>query len=417
MTPPERKPAQTVLALNSGSSSLKFGLYRVGGASLGGAGIEGTRPDVAHAEALLVGAYETASVADQREAMRDILACVAAGGRPRPDAIGHRVVHGGPGLQRHVLIDAAVMAQLEAAAAFAPLHTPAALGVIRLAQRHFAATPQVVCLDTAFHADMPAVARTLPIAHALRAKGLRRYGFHGLSCESIVQQLQPYLPSRLVIAHLGQGASVTAVRDGRSIDTSMGLTPAGGVMMGTRSGDLDPGLLVYLVREKRLDADGLEDLVNHQCGLLGVSGLSADMRKLRAAAGTRNEATVDDDTDTDTDVSSQVSSGADTQPDNDPNANASAGASANPGADAALAIAMFCRSVVKQIASMTASLGGIDMIVFTGGIGENDALAREAIVRALAWIGRFDVRILPALEEAQMARRVAACCRIGGGAA
>jgi acetate kinase len=342
----------TVLALNSGSSSLKFGLYRV---------------DATRAEALLSGDHEAASVAHQAEAMLDIVARLAASGLPRPEAIGHRVVHGGRGLHRHASIDEAVMAQLEAAAAFAPLHTPAALAVIRLAQQHFPVTPHVACLDTAFHADMPAVARMLPIARALQVEGIRRYGFHGLSCESIVRQLQPALPARLVIAHLGNGASITAVRDGRSIDTSMGLTPTGGVMMGTRSGDLDPGLLVYLMRESLLDADGLDDLVNRRSGLLGVSGVGSDMRQLRAATAN---------------------------------------------ADAALAIEMFCRSVCKQVAAMAASLGGIDALVFTGGIGENDALARDAIVRGLAWIGRFEVRVLPSQEDAQIARHAWACCTI-----
>ncbi len=346
-------PPLTVLALNSGSSSLKFGLYRV---------------DATRAEALLTGDHEAASVAHQGEAMLDIVARLAASGLPRPQAIGHRVVHGGRTLHRHAVIDAAVMAQLDAAAAFAPLHTPAALAVIRLAQQHFTATPQIACLDTAFHAGMPAIARTLPIARELQTEGIRRYGFHGLSCESIVRQLQPALPARLVIAHLGNGASITAVRDGRSIDTSMGLTPTGGVVMGTRSGDLDPGLLVYLMRETQLDADGLDDLVNRRSGLLGVSGVGSDMRQLRAA---------------------------------------------NTNADATLAIEMFCRSVCKQVAAMAVSLGGIDALVFTGGIGENDALARDTIVRGLAWMGGFEVHVLPSQEDAQIARHAWACCAIG----
>jgi len=352
-TNPPAPPPLTVLALNSGSSSLKFGLYRV---------------DAMRTEALLTGDHEAASVAQQAEAMLDIVARLGASGLPRPEAIGHRVVHGGRTLHRHAPIDDAVMAQLEAAAAFAPLHTPAALAVIRLARSHFPVTRQVACLDTAFHADMPAVARVLPIARALQAEGIRRYGFHGLSCESIVRQPQPALPARLVIAHLGNGASITAVRDGRSIDTSMGLTPTGGVMMGTRSGDLDPGLLVYLMRETQLDADGLDDLVNRRSGLLGVSGVGSDMRQLRAAS---------------------------------------------TNADAELAIEMFCRSVCKQIAAMAASLGGIDALAFTGGIGENDAQARDTIVRGLAWIGRFDVRVLPSQEDAQIARHAWACCTIG----
>ncbi len=354
----EPAPPLTVLALNSGSSSLKFGLYRV---------------DAARAEALLVGDHEAASVESQRAAMLEIVGRLAASGLPRPEAIGHRVVHGGRALHRHAVINAEVMAQLEAAAAFAPVHTPAALALIRLAQQHFPAKPQVACLDTAFHADMPAVARMLPIARELQTEGIRRYGFHGLSCESIVRQLQPALPARLVIAHLGNGASITAVKNGCSIDTSMGLTPAGGLLMATRSGDLDPGLLVYLLREKGLDADGLDELVNRRSGLLGISGVGSDMRDLRAAAGSIGDRR----------------------------------------ADAALAIEMFCRSVCKQIAAMAVSLGGIDSLVFTGGIGENDAQSRDAIARGLAWIGPFDLRVLRSQEDAQIARHAAACSASG----
>ncbi len=187
-------------------------------------------------------------------------------------------MHGGPQLRRHCLIDDPVLRQLEAATAFAPLHIPPALAVIRFAQDHFRGIPQAACFDTAFHADLPDLARVLPIARDLQREGVQRYGFHGLSCESIVRQLAIDSPRRLIIAHLGNGASVTAVRDGRSIDTSMGLTPTGGVIMGTRSGDLDPGVLAYLMREKKFDAAGLEELVDHRSGLLGISGISSDMR-------------------------------------------------------------------------------------------------------------------------------------------
>src|SRR6185437_10407939 len=157
---------------------------------------------------------------------------------PAPAAIGHRIVHGGPHLRRHCLIDESVLRQLESAAAFAPLHVPAALAVIRYAREHFPGLPQVACFDTAFHARMPDVARVLPLAPELRQAGIQRYGFHGLSCESILRQLGSDVPARVIIAHLGNGASITAVKDGKSIDTSMGLTPTGGVIMGTRSGDL-----------------------------------------------------------------------------------------------------------------------------------------------------------------------------------
>jgi acetate kinase len=317
--------ALNILALNSGSSSLKFGLYRV---------------DSAGARKLF---GETLPTADHPGALTRVASALAASGMPPPDAIGHRIVHGGPALRQHVRIDDAVLRQLQAAAAFAPLHTPAALALVRATQTHFPGIAQVACFDTQFHAGLPDVARVLPIARELLPEGVQRYGFHGLSLESIVRQLGPDVPERLVIAHLGNGASISALKAGRSIDTSMGLTPSGGVIMGTRSGDLDPGVLVYLLREKKLDAAGLEAMLDQRAGLLGISGLSGDMRRLHEAAGSSH--------------------------------------------DARLAIEMFCYSVRKQVAAMSAALCGLDMLVFTGGIGENDALVRAKVCNGLAWAG------------------------------
>jgi acetate kinase len=320
----ERNRMLNVLAVNSGSSSLKFGLYRVGAS-----------------QADLLFSDEAEAISDGQGGR--IKSLLAESNMPAPAAIGHRIVHGGPALRHHVLIDDAVLHQLEAATAFAPLHMPAALSLIRFAREHFPGVPQVACFDTSFHAEFPAVARALAIPKEMQLQGIQRYGFHGLSCESIVGQLAQPLPDRVVIAHLGNGASVTAVKEGRSIDTSMGLTPAGGVIMGTRSGDLDPGVLVYLVREKKLDAAMLEELVNRRSGLLGISGVSSDMRRLHEAASSN--------------------------------------------ADARLAIEMFCYSVRKQVAAMTAALGGVDLLVFTGGIGENDAQVRAAVCEGMAWMG------------------------------
>ncbi len=354
--------AITVLALNSGSSSLKFGLYRV---------------DASRTEALL---EQTLASATPQDAFGRIASVLAQANLPAPDAIGHRVVHGGPALRQHCLVDDTVLRQLEAAAAFAPLHTPAALSLIHSARHHFAGLPQVACFDTSFHAGLPDLARVLPIARELRSQGIERYGFHGLSLESIVRQLGSDLPERLVIAHLGNGASVTAVKAGQSIDTSMGLTPTGGVIMGTRSGDLDPGVLVYLMREKNFDAEMLEALVDRRSGLLGISGVGSDMRRLHQAAPS------------------------------------------NP--DARLAIEMFCYSVRKQIGAMIAALDGLDMLVFTGGIGENDAPVRAAICSGLSWLGirldesrnraatnpigdgasRCSVQVLASQEDEQIAR-------------
>ena len=393
----DAEPRLNVLALNSGSSSLKFGLYCVGSSRIetllsGEAESIGNkngkfRADDLRGNTLLA---EAGPIPNQREAVIRIGRLLVDSKLPAPAAIGHRIVHGGPKLRRHCLIDDLVLTQLEAATAFAPLHIPAALSVIRFAQEHFPGIPQAACFDTTFHAELPDVARVLPIAKELQSEGIQRYGFHGLSCESIVHQLANDLPKRLVIAHLGNGASVTAVEDGRSIDTSMGLTPTGGVIMGTRSGDLDPGVLVYLMREKKFDAVMLEQLVDHRSGLLGISDISGDMRRLHQVASSN--------------------------------------------ADARLAIRMFCYSVSKQIAAMTAALGGVDQIVFTGGIGENDVEARAAICNGLFWLGvsidparnrsgknpindsvsHCAVKVLPSQEDEQIARHTGALLRWRG---
>lgn len=367
-TAPDAPPstAVDVLTLNSGSSTLKWGLHRV--VESGCTTRMGETLEAAHADA------PCAVISDR----------LRASGLPWPKVIGHRIVHGGPRLARHTLIDETVLEELKAACRFAPLHGPAALELLREAQACFPGAAQVACLDTAFHDGLPDEARTLPLPRAWRDAGVRRYGFHGLSCESIVEQLGADLPERLVIAHLGGGASVTAVLRGRSIDTSMSLTPSGGLLMGSRSGDLDPGVLLHLMRDGGLDATALDALINRQSGLLGISGLSSDLRQLHAAA--------------------------DTHP------------------DAALAIRMFCRSACRHILGMGVALDGIEGLVFTGGIGENDAAARARICEALDWIGlrldprlnrsgygtisapdsRIRVQVVASREDTQIARHAAA---------
>jgi acetate kinase len=388
---PDADHETTVLALNSGSSSLKFGLYRVQGAAvacllsgeaeaMGGKSARIHASDAQGRQLLDKGT----PMLDHGDAVGAIADLLARGSGPGPQAVGHRVVHGGPSLRKHCRIDPAMLQRLEAATPFAPLHTPAALAVIRHAMERFPGVPQAACFDTTFHANMPDVARVLALPHALLTEGIQRYGFHGLSCESIVYQLAGALPPRLLIAHLGNGASITAVLNGQSIDTSMGLTPTGGLIMGTRSGDLDPGTLAYLMREKQLDAAGVEDLVDHRSGLLGISGLASDMRALHAVSASN--------------------------------------------ADADLAVRMFCYAAAKALAGMTVALGGVDLIVFTGGIGENDAQVRAAICSRLGGIGvalddarnndphrqlgvpisrdasRCAVRVLPSQEDEQIAR-------------
>ncbi len=386
-------PELHVLALNSGSSSLKFGLYRVGrdqaqcllsGEAEGiGASAASFRATDAQGATLL---RETSAMANAGDAMVRIFKLLQDRRWPLPQAVGHRIVHGGPHLLRHGLIDLAVLKELAAAEAFAPLHTPAALALIGCATALFPALPQVACLDTCFHTGMPPVASTLPLPRGLRDAGIRRYGFHGLSCESIVHQLGDALPKRLIIAHLGNGASITAVRQGTSIDTSMGLTPTGGLIMGTRSGDLDPGVLIHLMRGMKLDAGAMEDLVDHRSGMLGISGVSGDMRVLHDAAGSNSAAR--------------------------------------------LAIDMFCYAVAKQLGAMSVALGGVDQIVFTGGIGEHDARVRAQVCANLSSLGvdldedrnrlglgrvtsessRCAVQVLPSQEDEQIARHTWALC-------
>jgi acetate kinase len=379
-------PRPNILVLNCGSSSLKFGLFETGPTSMGilfsgeisSIGKPGSTFYAKDASGREIS--ETTHFMDQKHVVSRVLQILDEWSLAGPAAIGHRIVHGGPKLRQHCLIDGAVIETLKSAVPFAPLHIPEALKVVTAAKDLFPDALQTACFDTTFHASMPNVARVLPIPHALKAEGVFRYGFHGLSCESILHQLGEAAPERLVIAHLGNGASVTAVRAGRSIDNSMGLTPTGGVMMGTRSGDIDPGVLLYLMREKHFNAARLEELVDRRSGLCGVSGFSSDMRAMQVAAPS------------------------------------------NP--DAHLAIEMFAYQVRKQIAAMISALGGIDGLVFTGGIGENDAPIRAAICQGLACMGvdldavrnsattspvnasdsRCSIHVLPSQEDEQIAR-------------
>ena len=348
-----------VLTLNVGSSSLKFGIYQVdsGQAHVVAEGEIDTRGERRHLH------YHDGSRSVEQdlegegdEAALDALRKLAA--TTTIDAVAHRIVHGGPWLREHCLIDDAVIKKIEAAASFAPLHVPAALAWVRHATKVLPQAAQVACFDTAFHRDLPDMARILPLSHSLLTKGVQRYGFHGLSCESILAQLDP-VPSRLIIAHLGSGASLTAVRDGQSIDTSMGMTPTGGILMGTRPGDLDPGVLLFLLREGHTSPSELEDLLEHRSGLRGISDLSADVRKLRDA--------------TDHPL-------------------------------AALALGQFALSVARHAAGMAVVLGGVDLLVFTGGIGEHDEATRDSVKAHLApCFSALQTRVVPAQENRVMA--------------
>jgi acetate kinase len=325
-----------ILALNCGSSSLKYAVFegdrRVSGGTVSGIGVPGGH--ATHADAV-------------HEALSRL---------PAPRAVGHRLVHGGPHLLEPVRIDDEVLRKLHAAVPFAPLHLPAAIGAIEAVAQRNPGVAQVACFDTAFHRTLPEVARRFPLPERIDALGVRRYGFHGLSYEWAVSQLE--LPARAVIAHLGNGASMCAVRDGVSVDTTMGLTPAGGFMMGTRSGDLDPGVILFLL--SRMSRDELERLVDRESGLFGISGATSDMKALLASADPR----------------------------------------------ARLAVEMFCYQARKAVGALAAALGGLDALVFTGGIGEHAAEVRERICEGLLHLGRFEVRVVAADEERVIARHV-----------
>jgi acetate kinase len=253
------------------------------------------------------------------------------------------VVHGGPDHSAAEVVNASLLRELRKLIPFAPLHLPSAIQGIEAIAAHFPGLPQVACFDTAFHRRMPEVAQRLPLSHDLWDEGVRRYGFHGLSYEYIVSTLGARAQSRLIIAHLGNGASLAAVLNGKPLDTTMGFTPTGGLMMGTRSGDLDPGALLYLMREKGFDHDRLDQAVNDQAGLLGVSGISPDLKTLLD------------------------------QRQGEPRA--------------AQAVESFCYLLRKHIGAMTAALGGLDTLVFTGGIGEHAADVRWDVCRELAYLG------------------------------
>lgn len=386
-------PGKRILALNGGSSSLKFGLYELragkpevvlqGEAAGIGSSLQANatlRLEDAHGVVLRSSEEQ---LADLRGAANRVLDEIA----PQLGslaAIAHRIVHGGPQVREHQIITAVIRAKLEAAKDFAPLHTPPALAVVDAMTERFPAVVQIACLDTAFHRTLPERASRFALPEDAVAGGVQRYGAHGLSLESAVAFLGAKLKTRAVMAHLGGGCSVTAVQNGCSVDTTMGLTPTGGMMMGTRTGDLDPGVLIYLLRHRGYTADALEDLVDRRSGLLGVAGGSADLRALekRAQSG-------------------------DTK--------------------AALALELFCYEGAQAIAKMAVALGDsgerLEHLIFTGGIGEHAAAVRARICAPLRMLGvvlngqsnagnescisatesGVEVLVVPAQEELRMA--------------
>jgi acetate kinase len=351
-------PSLPVLVLNSGSSSIKFSVYEAGNGErtrLHEGAVDGIGTDLgkfwikdAEGKKLV---DRTPDLPTPAIAFKLVADALHSADFPTPAAIGHRMVSGGPTVLENQLITPALIDEMERYTAFAPLHTPIAVYIMREALRLIPGVPNFVCLDSYFHRTMPEVAKHMPIPEEYSAMGVRRYGAHGISYESIVYQLQPNVPERLIAAHLGNGASISAIRNGECLDTSMGLTPTGGIVSGTRTGDIDPGVLLFILRKiaetgvsAEEAADKLETVASKKAGLLGMSDLSNDMRELREAIQQGN-------------------------------------------AKARLAVDKFTWTIAKWIGSFFAELGGLDMLVFTGGIGVNDIASRAEICAGLGALG------------------------------
>ncbi len=347
-----------VLVLNSGSSSIKFSVYEAGNGErrkLHEGAVDGIGTDLgkfwikdAEGNKLV---DQTPALPTRAVAFKLVADALHSKEFPAPAAIGHRMVSGGPTVLENQLITPELIDEMERYTAFAPLHTPIAVYIMRESLRLFPGVPNFVCLDTYFHRTMPEVVTHMPIPEEYSAMGVRRYGYHGISYESIVYQLQPNVPEKLIVAHLGNGASISAIRNGKCLDTSMGLTPTGGLISGSRTGDIDPGVLLFILRtiaetaeSATAAADQLEVVASKKAGLLGVSELSNDMRDLREAIKDGN-------------------------------------------AKARLAVDKFTWTIAKWIGSYVAELNGLDMLVFTGGIGENDIAGRAEICAGLGALG------------------------------
>jgi acetate kinase len=355
------KPATPcVLAINGGSSSIKFALFQFGGpesgesparvlhGAIGGIGVD--QGSFAVKGSTEADNFSRPAVLPDHEAAVGVLMdwVEKRVERGALKAVGHRIVHGGPNYWEPQRITPEMLAELHQLSPFDPEHLPEEIQLAEAFQHRLPDLPQIACFDTAFHHDLPRVARLLPLPRRYDAKGVRRYGFHGLSYAFLIRELgraagAQAARGRVILAHLGSGASLAAVLGGRSVDTTMAFTPAAGLVMGTRSGDVDPGLVSFLARSEQMTAPQFDQMVNHQSGLLGVSGISSDMRELlaREAGDVR----------------------------------------------AAEAVTLFCYQAKKWIGAYAAVLGGLDTLVFAGGIGENAPVVRARICRGLEFLG------------------------------
>lgn len=360
--------SDAVLVLNAGSSSIKFGLFDISGSEptllcKGLLDEHEAKPRLvarSPSDETLFETQREASDADGGHLFADVLGFIEERFREaRLRAVGHRIVHGGPDYSGPVALTDDIYGELEALSPLAPLHQPRCLAPVRTIRAIRPSLTQIACFDTAFHHGLSPPASRFAIPGRYEARGLRRYGFHGLSFEYVAGRLARIAPElaakRTVIAHLGNGASLCALHDGRSADTTMGLTPLDGLVMGTRCGTIDPGVLLYLLQHESMSVDGLQHLLYHESGLRGVSGISADMRTLLASGEPAAREAVD----------------------------------------------LFTFRAAQEIAVMANTLGGLDCLVFTGGIGEHAKEIRSAIGERLAWLG---VRIDPEANDAARER-------------
>ena len=348
--------ADTILVINAGSSSIKFALFELGDAGALRLTIRGQIDGIGTQPRLRVRDERGTVLVDEKSSAAEVPDGPAAMQRVGgwlgthlagvlPIAVGHRVVHGGPDFASPLRVDETVLGALERLVPLAPLHQPQNLAPIRAIQARFPGVPQVVCFDTAFHRGHPEVADRYALPESLYREGVRRYGFHGLSYEYIARALPTIAPEAargaVVVAHLGNGASMCAIRDGRSLDSTMGFTALDGLPMGTRSGQIDPGVLLYLLTEKKWSPREVEHLLYHEAGLRGLSGISNDVRDLLASDAPR----------------------------------------------ARLALDCFVYRIGREIGSLAAAMGGIDALVLTAGVGENSPEMRARIVARAGWLG------------------------------
>jgi acetate kinase len=361
---------QFYLVLNAGSSSLKFSVFETGAlreTERGQISGIGTSPVLETSAEQQVLPKDTTYL-DGLTLLSEWLRAKGVSSSSLR-AVGHRIVHGGTTFVSPMIVTNDTQGELEKLRALAPLHLPFGLGVLREARLLLPDVPHIACFDTAFHATQPTLATLLPLPRSYYDKGYRRYGFHGLNYQHVVDALPKQtgkpLPRRLLAAHLGSGASMCAILDGKSVGTTMGFSTADGLVMGTRTGSIDPGVLVALLRDEQLDIPQLEDLLYRRSGLLGLSGISSDMRVLLA--------------------------------------------SEKP--EAKEAIDYYCYSAAKHAGSLITNLGGLDAVVFTGGVGEHAAAIRNQIMSHLHWLGLPPdcVHVVPANEERTIARAVASC--------